>query len=208
MRLGETIQRALLSVYDKTGLTGFARRLVDTFGCELISTGGTARELGDAGLGVTLVESVTGFPEMLDGRVKTLHPHIHGGILARRARAEDTDALARAGIQPIDLVVVNLYPFEQTAADPSRSAADIIEMIDIGGPCLLRAAAKNHADVLVLSSPDQYELAWTALHHPANDPGVQRLRRELAQTAFAQTQQYDAAIASWLAQRPAEADPG
>jgi len=144
------IRRALIAVYDKTGIVDFARALVDEFGIEIISTGGTAKHLKDAGIPVTMVEAVTGFPEMLDGRVKTLHPHIHAGILADRDNPEHMRQLAEHNIQPIDMVVVNLYPFEKTIADPNCKFEDAIEMIDIGGPCLLRAAAKNHKHVLAL----------------------------------------------------------
>ena len=134
--------RALISVSDKTGLVEFARGL-HALGYELVSTGGTARALGDAGLAVTGVSEVTGFPEMLDGRVKTLHPAVHGGILARRSRHDDLAAIARHGIRLIDVVVVNLYPFARAAADPATPFDALVEEIDIGGPSLVRAAAKN-----------------------------------------------------------------
>src|SRR5579885_1183497 len=140
--------RALLSVSDKTGIVDFARGLAAR-GFELVSTGGTARALADAGLAVTAVSDVTGFPEMMDGRVKTLHPAVHGGILARRDRPDDLAAIARQGIQPIDVVAVNLYPFAQTAAKPGIAFENLVEQIDIGGPSLVRAAAKNFRDVLV-----------------------------------------------------------
>ncbi len=147
--------RAILSVSDKTGLADFARGLVDQ-GVELISTGGTAKALAAAGLPVLNVSDVTGFPEMLDGRVKTLHPAVHGGILARRDRQDDLTAIAAHGIQPIDIVVVNLYPFGKAAENPETPFDALVEEIDIGGPSLLRAAAKNFQHVLVVVSPADY----------------------------------------------------
>ena len=139
------IKQALISVYDKTGIVDFARALVEEFGIEIISTGGTAALLKENGIPVTLVEEITGFPEMMDGRVKTLHPKIHAAILADRDNPEHMRQLEEQGIEPIDMVVVNLYPFEETIADPSCTFEQAIEMIDIGGPCLLRAGAKNHS---------------------------------------------------------------
>src|SRR5918993_1174168 len=147
--------RALLSVSDKSGLVEFARALV-TRGFDLVSTGGTARALQQAGLAVVGISDVTGFPEMMDGRVKTLHPLVHGGILARRGRADDLAAAADHGITLIDLVVVNLYPFVQAASNPDTPFDALIEQIDIGGPSLVRAAAKNFRDVLVVVSPADY----------------------------------------------------
>ena len=155
------IRRALIAVYDKTGIFEFARALVDEFGVEIISTGGTAKHLKDAGIPVTMVEEVTGFPELLDGRVKTLHPKIHAAILADRDNPEHMRQLEQHGIQPIDMVVVNLYPFEKTVADPDCTFNQAIEMIDIGGPCMLRAAAKNHRYVAAVSDADMYELVIT-----------------------------------------------
>lgn len=149
------IKRAIIAVYDKTGVADFARALVDEFGIEIISTGGTARHLKEAGIPVTMVEEVTGFPEMLDGRVKTLHPMIHAAILADRDNPEHMKTLEKHGIKPIDMVVVNLYPFEKTVADPNCTFEQAIEMIDIGGPCMLRAAAKNHKHVAVICQPEQ-----------------------------------------------------
>ena len=145
--------RALLSVSDKSGLVDFARSLVEEFNVALLSTGGTAKTLRDAGLPVTDVSDVTGFPEMMDGRVKTLHPAIHGGLLAVRSDEAHAAALARHGIEPIDLLVVNLYPFAQTVAKPGVAMEDAIENIDIGGPAMVRAAAKNHARVTVVVDP-------------------------------------------------------
>src|SRR5215510_8161258 len=157
--------RALLSVSNKFGLVEFARALTAR-GFELLSTGGTARTLAEAGLPVTNVSDVTGFPEMMDGRVKTLHPHIHGGILARRSNAEDLHALARLGIQSIDLVVVNLYPFVETARQPGVTFDELVEQIDIGGPSMVRAAAKNFEDVLVVVDPHRYADVLTELDRP------------------------------------------
>src|SRR6266540_2056913 len=148
--------RALLSVSDKTGIVDLGRGLA-VRGFELVSTGGTARTLAEAGLPVTGVSDVTGFPEMMDGRVKTLHPALHGGILARRDRADDLDALQRLGIGLVDVVVVNLYPFVRAAANPATPFEALVEEIDIGGPSLVRAAAKNFQDVLVVVSPADYQ---------------------------------------------------
>src|SRR5262245_42874169 len=185
--------RALLSVSDKTGIVDLGRGLADR-GFELISTGGTARALSDAGLPVIAVSDVTGFPEMMDGRVKTLHPAIHGGILARRDRPDDLDALARQRIALIDLVVVNLYPFVRAAAKPSLPVDDLVEEIDIGGPSLVRAAAKNFRHTLVVVSPADYPRVLEAI-----DKGpTLAFRLELMQTAFAHTAAYDSAIASTL----------
>jgi phosphoribosylaminoimidazolecarboxamide formyltransferase/IMP cyclohydrolase len=191
--------RALLSVSDKTGLVAFARGLTGR-GFELVSTGGTAAALERAGLPVVAVSKVTGVPEMLDGRVKTLHPTIHAGILARRARPDDMATLKQHGIVPIDLVVVNLYPFEQTAASrglrgshgrPNVIVDELIEQIDIGGPSLVRAAAKNFRDVLVVVDPSDYERVLTALDRG----GVSiAFRLELAVKAFGHTASYDHAI--------------
>ncbi len=189
------VTRALLSVSDKTGLVAFATALAKT-GVELVSTGGTRKALADAGLAVKDVADLTGFPEMMDGRVKTLHPNVHGGILAIRADAGHQASLAEHGIAPIDLVVVNLYPFEATVA---RNAPfdDVIENIDIGGPALIRGAAKNHHDVAVVVDTSDYEavLAEISLHGGT----TLNLRRRLAQTAYARTAAYDAAISNWFA---------
>jgi phosphoribosylaminoimidazolecarboxamide formyltransferase/IMP cyclohydrolase len=187
--------RALLSVSDKSGLiefaTGLARR-----GFDLVSTGGTAKALQAAGLPVVGIADVTGFPEMTDGRVKTLHPRVHGGILARRSRQDDLDAAAAHGIALIDLVAVNLYPFVRAAANPGTPFDDLIEEIDIGGPSLVRAAAKNFADVLVVVSPDDYPAVLDALD--AADGAPRAFRFALARKAFEHTGRYDTAIASTL----------
>jgi phosphoribosylaminoimidazolecarboxamide formyltransferase/IMP cyclohydrolase len=198
------IQRALLSVSDKTGIVAFAAALVAR-GVTLISTGGTARTLAAAGLPVTEVATVTGFPEMLDGRVKTLHPVIHAGLLARRDRPEDLAALAERGIAPVDLVVCNLYPFAQTVAS-GADTADCIESIDIGGVALIRAAAKNHDAVTVVTDPADYEpvLADIAAQRGAVGPAM---RRMLARQAFALTSAYDAGVAEWMAREEGVAFP-
>ena len=150
------IQRAILSVTDKTGLVDFARKL-STLGVELVSTGGTAKLLRDSGIAVKDISELTGFPEMLDGRVKTLHPKVHGGILHVRKNEKHVAAVEQHGIQPIDMVVVNLYAFEKTAAKPGVEFEDIIENIDIGGPSMVRSAAKNFQDVAIVTSPADYE---------------------------------------------------
>ncbi|HXR48795.1 MAG TPA: bifunctional phosphoribosylaminoimidazolecarboxamide formyltransferase/IMP cyclohydrolase [Candidatus Limnocylindrales bacterium] len=189
------IQRALLSVSDKTGLVPLAQALTAA-GVELISTGGTARALREAGLAVKDISEHTGFPEMLDGRVKTLHPKVHGGLLFIRGNAKHEAAVQEHNIQPIDLVVVNLYPFEQTVARPDVSLHEAIENIDIGGPSMLRSAAKNHESVTVVVDPLDY--AEVAGQIQANGNTTLELRRELAAKVFARTAAYDAAIAAHL----------
>jgi phosphoribosylaminoimidazolecarboxamide formyltransferase/IMP cyclohydrolase len=189
------IQRALLSVYDKTGLVPFARTLIES-GVELISTGGTAKALRAEGLPVTDLSEVTGFPEMLDGRVKTLHPKIHGGLLYVRGNADHEAAVAAHGIQPIDLVVVNLYPFEKTVAKPGVTLDEAIENIDIGGPSMLRSAAKNHASVTVIVDPSDY--AEAAAQIKSMGGTTLELRRKLAARVYARTSAYDASIATHL----------
>lgn len=194
------IRRALLSVSDKTGLVEFATALHKEFKVELISTGGTARTLREAGLPVKDVSEVTGFPEMMDGRVKTLHPLIHGGLLALRDNAEHVAAMKAHNIAPIDLVCVNLYPFKQTVAKPNVSFEEAIENIDIGGPSMIRSAAKNHRFVLVVTSPDRYEKVLGDLReHGGSCCGKHRLKQ--AQRAFAHTAEYDAAIGGYLARQ-------
>ena len=190
------IRRALLSVSDKTGLVDLARGLAD-LGVELVSTGGTARALTSAGLTVREVAEVTGFPEMLDGRVKTLHPFIHGGILARRDMPAHQQALATHGIGAIDLVAVNLYPFEATVAKEGIPFEEAIEQIDVGGPAMIRAAAKNHAGVVVLVDPGQYAPVLEELRRTGGVVSPET-RQRLALEAFRRTAQYDAAIAAWL----------
>lgn len=186
---------ALLSVSDKTGLLPFAKSLVEQHGYKLLSTGGTAKMLRDAGLPVTDVGEHTGFPEIMEGRVKTLHPKVHGGLLCRRDSHEHLEQAKQHHIDLIDLVVVNLYPFEATVAKPNCSFEDAIENIDIGGPSMLRSAAKNHAAVTVVTDPADYERVLAALVHPA---ALSELRRELALKVFQRTSAYDAAIANYL----------
>ena len=188
--------RALLSVSDKTGLIDFAKGLVAR-GFELVSTGGTHKALQQAGLPVLNISEVTGFPEMMDGRVKTLHPKVHGGILARRAEPGDLASAAEHGIGLIDLVAVNLYPFVKTAANPDTPFHELIEQIDIGGPSMVRGAAKNFQDVLIVVSPSDYGRVLEALDAPGGP--TQAFRFDLARTAFAHTGTYDTAIASTLA---------
>ena len=193
----EQIRRALLSVSDKTGLVTLARVLA-VAGVELISTGGTAKALRQAGLTVTDLTAYTGFPEMLDGRVKTLHPKVHGGLLYLRGNANHEAAVRAQGIQPIDLVVVNLYPFEATVARPNVSLQEAIENIDIGGPSMLRSAAKNHESVTVVVDPADYEVVAEQIK--TSGCTTLELRRRLAARVFARTSAYDAAIAAHLAQ--------
>jgi len=187
---------ALLSVSDKHGLADFATALVKKHGYRLLSTGGTAKLLAERGLPVTEVSQHTGSPEIMEGRVKTLHPKIHGGLLARRDKPEHLAQAAEHGIALIDLVVVNLYPFEQTVAKPGVHFEEAIENIDIGGPSMLRSAAKNHESVTVVCDPADYDAVLTALDQPA---GLAVLRRKLALKVFQRTAGYDAAIASYLA---------
>jgi len=190
------IQRAILSVTDKTGLVDFARKL-NQLGVELISTGGTAKLLRDSGITVKDISDLTGFPEMLDGRVKTLHPKVHGGILHRRENATHRAAVAEHGIQPIDMVVVNLYAFEKTAAKPGVHFEELIENIDIGGPSMIRSAAKNFQDVAVVTSPTDYNSIAEELTKSGGELSSATKWR-LAQRAFATTAAYDSAIASTL----------
>ncbi len=198
------IRRALLSVSDKTGLVDFASALAAR-GVDLVSTGGTSRALKEAGLAVTDVSDVTGFPEIMDGRVKTLHPGVHGGLLADRDTPAHMAALASHDIAPIDLLVVNLYPFEATVASDADDAT-VIENIDIGGPAMIRAAAKNHSGVAVVVEPGDYSaiLDELAAHDGATTLAT---RRRLAGKAYARTGAYDAAIGGWFAERAEEAAP-
>ena len=193
------IQRALVSVSDKTGLIDFARGLA-ALGVTLISTGGTAKTLSEAGIAHMNVSDVTQFPEMLDGRVKTLHPAVHGGILADRSKPEHMATIAAHGISPIDLVIVNLYPFAQTVARPDVRFEEAIENIDIGGPSMVRSAAKNQAAVAVVVSPDDYPAVLAELESGAGELGFST-RRRLAALAFAHTAAYDSAIAAYLSQQ-------
>jgi phosphoribosylaminoimidazolecarboxamide formyltransferase/IMP cyclohydrolase len=191
------IQRALISLTDKSGIEHFAAELA-RMGIEILSTGGTAQKIRAAGIAVTDVSEFTGFPEMLDGRVKTLHPKVHGGILNQRDNAEHQRQCAEHGLQNIDLVAVNLYAFEKTVADPGCSLADAIENIDIGGPTLLRASAKNFHDVTVIVDPADYPQVLREIEETGNTTLKTRFR--LAAKVFALTSRYDTAIAQWLAQ--------
>ena len=198
------VRRALFAVYDKTGIVELARGLVE-LEVELVSSGGTATALREAGVAVTSVEEVTGSPEMLGGRVKTLHPRIHAGILADRRDPDHERQLAELGIAPFELVVVNLYPFRETVAS-GASEDDVIEKIDIGGPAMVRAAAKNFASAGVVVDPARYD---DVLAEIRRDGGLSlATRRELATTAFAHTAAYDVAVASWFGREPERAEPG
>ncbi len=203
-RSSSRIQRAILSVTDKTGLVDFARQL-SGLGIELISTGGTAKLLRDSGISVKDISDLTGFPEMLDGRVKTLHPKVHGGILHRRENPAHIAAVAEHGIQPIDMVVVNLYAFEKTATKPGVAFEELIENIDIGGPSMIRSAAKNFHDVAVVTSPADYPALADELARSGGALSLETKWR-LAQKAFATTAAYDSAIASTLERVSTPAD--
>ena len=198
------ITRALISVSDKTGLIAFARGL-SGHGVELVSTGGTAKAIKDAGLAVKDVSELTGFPEMMDGRVKTLHPKVHGGLLAIRDNNEHAAAMATHGIRPIDLLVVNLYPFEATVANGS-GYDDCIENIDIGGPAMIRAAAKNHSDVAVVVESEDYATLLAELSASGGSTTL-KLRKKLAAKAYARTASYDAAISNWFAKELDDSAP-
>ena len=188
------VRRALVAVFDKAGIVELARGLTG-LGVEIVSSGGTAVTLREAGINVTPVEDVTGFPEMLEGRVKTLHPKIHAGILADRRKPDHEAQLAERGIEPFDLVVVNLYPFRETVAG-GGTTDEIVEKIDIGGPAMVRAAAKNHASVGVVVRPRRYEPVLDAI---ADDGGLSlEMRLDLAAEAFAHTAAYDAAVAAFF----------
>lgn len=195
---------ALVSVSNKEGLIPFVQELVDA-GVEIISTGGTQRALEEAGVPVQNVASVTGFPEILDGRVKTLHPMIHGGLLARRDKEEHLEQMNELGIDPIDFVVVNLYPFAETIAKPETTFPEAIEQIDIGGPSMLRSAAKNHADVTVVVDPSDYKAVIDTLQQ--DDETKRTLRKKLAAKVFRHTAAYDAMIAAYLTEAVEEETP-
>lgn len=189
------IKRALISVSNKTGLVEFAKGLFE-LGVEILSTGGTARTLQEAGIKVTPVSDVTGFPEILDGRVKTLHPKIHGGLLAVRNNSKHMEQISELGIEPIDLVVINLYPFKQTIERPGVTLEEAIENIDIGGPSMLRSAAKNHKDVIVVVDPEDYSLVLNELKENGSLDEQQKMK--LACKVFEHTAHYDALIADFL----------
>lgn len=197
------IKRALLSVSDKRGIVEFGKELA-AMGVDIISTGGTMKALRDAGVPVTAVQDVTGFPEMMDGRVKTLHPKIHGAILAMRDHESHVQAMKDHGITPIDLVVVNLYPFRETIAKPDVTLADAIENIDIGGPCMVRAAAKNNKFVAIVTNPDMYGEIAELLKKDGELSDAYRLN--LARLAFTHTAEYDAAIAAYLTEEVRKGD--
>lgn len=197
------IKRALLSVSDKRGIVEFGKELA-AMGVDIISTGGTMKALRDAGVPVTAVQDVTGFPEMMDGRVKTLHPKIHGAILAMRDHESHVQAMKDHGITPIDLVVVNLYPFKETIAKPDVTLADAIENIDIGGPCMVRAAAKNNKFVAIVTNPDMYGEIAELLKKDGELSDAYRLN--LARLAFTHTGEYDAAIAAYLTEEVRKGD--
>lgn len=191
------IERALISVTDKTGIVEFARALVENFGVEVISTGGTAKVLEEAGIPVTPIEEFTGFPEMMDGRVKTLHPKVHGGLLARRDSKKHMAEAEEHGIQMIDLVCVNLYEFEKTVAQPDVTFEDAIEHIDIGGPSMLRSAAKNNDSVTVVCDPADYDAILEEMHVHGGAT-TKNTRRRLAAKVYTRTAAYDTAISMWL----------
>ncbi len=191
-----TIKRAIISVSNKKGIVEFAQALT-SMGIEILSTGGTAKTLRDAGIPVKEVSEYTGFPEMLDGRVKTLHPKIHGGLLSRRNNPEDMEEIKRHGIDTIDMVVVNLYPFEETVANPGCTFSDAIENIDIGGPTMLRSASKNFQNVAVIVDPSDYERIIEEITSLKGDLSF-RTRLELAKKVFRHTSRYDSAIADYL----------
>ena len=197
------IRRALVSVYDKTDLEPLAKAL-HSAGVEIVSTGSTAKKIAASGVPVTEVSEVTGFPEVLEGRVKTLHPHVHAGILADLRKDSHKQQLEELGVAPFELVVVNLYPFEETVASGAEFD-ECVEQIDIGGPSMVRAAAKNHPSVAILTSPDQYQLAQEAVEQGGF---TLEQRRELAAAAFAHTAEYDAAVADWFAEQLGDDEDG
>src|SRR5579871_136669 len=199
------VRRALISVSDKRGVAPLAREL-SAAGVEILSTGGTSRLLAGEGIPVREVESVTGFPEMLDGRVKTLHPGVHGALLARRDRAEHLEALRRAGIEPIDLLVVNLYPFSETVARPDCSFEEAIENIDVGGPAMLRGAAKNFSGVAVVADPADYGTLLEELRQHHFTTSLET-RFRLARKVFAHTAAYDGAVSDYLSARDVSGGP-
>ncbi len=198
------VERALISLTDKSGIEDFARALT-AMGVEILSTGGTAKKMRDVGITVTDVSEFTGFPEMLDGRVKTLHPLVHGGILNQRENPDHQQQCKEHGIRHIDIVAVNLYAFEKTVADPTCSLADAIENIDIGGPTLLRASAKNFRDVTVIVDPADYEQVLAEIKKTGNT--TLKTRFKLAVKVFKLTSSYDTTIADWLARVDVNANP-
>lgn len=198
------VERALISLTDKSGIEGFARELAD-LGVEILSTGGTAKKMRDSGIKVTDVSEFTGFPEMLDGRVKTLHPLVHGGILNQRTNPKHQSQCAEYGIKPIDIVAVNLYAFEKTVAQADCTLGDAIENIDIGGPTLLRASAKNFHDVTVIVDPADYPQVIREIKESGNT--TLKTRFKLAVKVFKLTSAYDTTIAEWLDTVDVDANP-
>ena len=196
------IRRALISVFKKDGVLELGRALAAA-GVEIVSTGGTARLLSEGGVAVTPIQEVTGFPEMMDGRVKTLHPRVHGGLLMRRDLDHHVAAAEENGIHPIDLVVVNLYPFTEVVERPDVTDDEAIEMIDIGGPSMVRSAAKNHRFTAVVGDPGDYEARISSCEDGAPSTSFAQ-RRDWARKAFQTTARYDAAIATWLGEQPEE----
>ncbi len=196
--------RALISLTDKSGIEDFAKALTE-MGIEILSTGGTAQKMRDNGIAVKDVSEFTGFPEMLDGRVKTLHPLVHGGILNQRENADHQQQCAEHGIKPIDIIAVNLYAFEKTVADPNCSLDDAIENIDIGGPTMLRAAAKNFRDVTVIVDPADYDQVLAEIRETGNT--TLKTRFKLAVKVFQLTSAYDTAIADWLVKVDVDSNP-
>ncbi len=190
------VRRAVISVSNKKGVVELAKEL-NTMGVEILSTGGTAKALRDAGIPVKDVSEYTGFPEMLDGRVKTLHPKVHGGLLSRRNNPKDMEEIKKHGIDTIDMVVVNLYPFEETISKPGVSFDDAIENIDIGGPTMLRSASKNFQDVAVLVNPSDYEHVIKEMKNLNSDLSY-KTRLQLAKQVFSHTSRYDKIIADYL----------
>lgn len=197
-------ERALISLTDKSGIEGFAREL-EGLGIEILSTGGTAAKMRAEGIAVKDVSEFTGFPEMLDGRVKTLHPKVHGGILAQKSNADHVAQMEEHGLQAIDIVAVNLYAFEKTVADSSCTLANAIENIDIGGPTMLRAAAKNYQDVTVIVDPADYPTVISEIKATGNT--TLKTRFKLARKVFALTSTYDTAIIKWLEKVDADSHP-
>ena len=191
----QKIERALISLTDKSGIEGFAKEL-QALGVEILSTGGTAKKLRENGVTVMDVSEFTGFPEMLDGRVKTLHPKVHGGILSQRSNPDHQEQMNQHGLKPIDLIAVNLYAFDKATADSSCTVANAIENIDIGGPTMLRAAAKNYQDVTVLVDPADYPLVLSEIKETGNT--TLKTRFKLCVKVFELTSKYDTAIAAWL----------
>jgi len=196
------IKRAIISVSNKNGIVGLAEAL-NSMGIEILSTGGTAKTLRDAGIPAKEVSEYTGFPEMLDGRLKTLHPRIHGGLLSRRGNKKDMEEIKKQGIDTIDMVVVNLYPFEETISKPGVTLADAIENIDIGGPAMLRSASKNFQDVAVIVDPSDYEKIVGEMKDLDGDLSY-RTKLELAKKVFRHTSRYDTMIADYLTKVPGE----